>query len=367
MKKIIIYLKLLLIILIPIFSWFCLEKILINNNKKFDELALGQDNFFLNDKLLDNKILCNSLDNVSECILYLKKHKTKILWIGNSQLHAVNQPDINAKLSSYIVSENLQKKEIGLVTFAAPNINFQEYLSVLIYFTKEVDLDYIILSLCFDDTREDNVRKNLVNNEEKITNSLEKKITIEDNVRKNLVNNEEKITNSLEKKITISLEKRITNYLEKKIQWNSIRQQAQGHTFDILYRLRNYIFNIEPSSTRRIIKPLYYKNINALEKTLEISKSKKIQSIMYITPIRHDVKMPYDTKEYNLFKTHVSNLSKRYNSNFYNLEKIIPNSFWGEKPSTTLNNIKEIDFMHFKQEWHIALAKHIIQILSQYF
>ena len=342
MKKIIIYFKLLLIILIPIFSWFCLEKILINNNKKFDELALGQDNFFLNDKLLDNKILCNSLDNVSECILYLKKHKTKILWIGNSQLHAVNQPDINAKLSSYIVSENLQKKEIGLVTFVAPNINFQEYLSILIYFTKEVDLDYIILSLCFDDTREDNVRKNLVNNEEKITNSLEKKITI-------------------------SLEKRITNYLEKKIQWNSIRQQAQGHTFDILYKLRNYIFNIGPSSTRRIIEPLYYKNINALEKTLEISKSKKIQSIMYITPIRHDVKMPYDTKEYNLFKTHVSNLSKRYNSNFYNLEKIIPNSFWGEKPSTTLNNIKEIDFMHFKQEGHIALAKHIIQILSQYF
>ena len=112
MKKIIIYLKLLLIILIPIFSWFYLEKIIINNNKKFDELALGQDNIFINDKLLDNKILCNSLDNVSECILFLKKHKTKILWIGNSQLHAVNQPDINAKLSSYIVSENLQKKEI---------------------------------------------------------------------------------------------------------------------------------------------------------------------------------------------------------------------------------------------------------------
>jgi len=334
MKKIIIYLKLLLIILIPIFSWFYLEKIIINNNKKFDELALGQDNIFINDKLLDNKILCNSLDNVSECILFLKKHKTKILWIGNSQLHAVNQPDINAKLSSYIVSENLQKKEIGLVTFAAPNINFQEYLSVLIYFTNEVDLDYIILSLCFDDTREDNVRKNLVNNEEKIT---------------------------------YSLEKRITNYLEKKIQWNSIRQQAQGHTFNILYKLRNYIFNIEPSSTRRIIKPLYYKNINALEKTLEISKSKKIQSIMYITPIRHDIKMPYDAKEYNLFKTHVSNLSKRYNSNFYNLEKIIPNSFWGEKPSTTLNNIKEIDFMHFKQEGHIVLSKYIIQILSQYF
>ena len=342
MKKIIIYLKLLLIILIPIFSWFCLEKILINNNKKFDELALGQDNIFLNDKLLDNKILCNSLDNVSECILYLKKHKTKILWIGNSQLHAVNQPDINAKLSSYIVSENLQKKEIGLVTFVAPNINFQEYLSVLIYFTKEVDLDYIILSLCFDDTREDNVRNNLVNNKEKITNSLEKGITN-------------------------SLEKRITNYLEKKIQWNSIRQQAQGQTFDILYKLRNYIFNIGPSSKRKMIKPLYYKNINALEKTLEISKSKKIQSIMYITPIRHDINMPYDAKEYNLFKTHVSNLSKRYNSNFYNLEKIIPDSFWGEKPSTTLNNIKEIDFMHFKQEGHIVLAKYIIQILSQYF
>ena len=50
----------------------------INNNKKFNELALGQHNIFLNKKLLGNKILCSSLDDIEECINFLEKYKNKI-------------------------------------------------------------------------------------------------------------------------------------------------------------------------------------------------------------------------------------------------------------------------------------------------
>ena len=350
-EKKIIHFKLFLIILFPFFSWFFILIVLQHNYKNFNELALGQDNIFLNKMVLENKILCNSFDDIEDCIKYLKQYKKKIIWIGNSQLHAVNQPDSNAKLASYLVSETLQKKEIAIVTFSAPNINFQEYLAVFNYVTNKVNIDYIILSLCFDDTREDNVRKDLV----------EARL---DSTSKNLFN-----VKSFETKIFrnfSSIEKNINFFFQERFQWNTTRQQAQGYTFEILYKLRNYIFNIKPSTVRGIIKPIYDKNIHALETILRISQSKKIQTITYVVPIRM-TKLPYYEEEYILFKTDVLNLSKKYNSDFYNLEKIVPNSFWGQKKSTTISNEDEIDFMHFRQEGHIILSKYIIQMLTKYF
>ena len=341
-----IYLKLFLIFLFPFFGWFFLQKIIENNFKKFDELALGQNNIILNDKILNNKIICNTLGNFEECIKYLKQYKKKILWIGNSHLNAINQPDSNAKLAAYIASENLRKKEIGLVTFSSPNINFQEYLAVFSYVTKKIDIDYIILSLCFDDTREDNVRTSLTETED-------------------AANETEDAAN--ETAYYLLIEKNITNYLEKKIQWKTIRKQAQAHTFEILYKLRNFIFNINPSTPRALIGPIYEKNMEALKTILKDSQNKKIQAIMYINPIRNDYKLPYLEDQYILFKTDVLNLSKKYNLILYNLEKIIPNSFWGYKNSTKFNSEKEIDFMHFKQEGHVILSEYVIQILTKYF
>jgi hypothetical protein len=344
-KKKIIYLKFFLIILSPFLIWFFIQKILENNYKNFNELALGQDNVFLNNNFLENKIICTSLNDIKECIEYLKKYKRKILWIGNSQLHAVNQPDSNAELASQIVNKTLEKYETAIVTLAAPNINFQEYLAVFNYVTKNIDIDFIILSLCFDDTREDGVRFNLVEYEERLY--------------------EERLYE--ERSNFSSIEKSINYFFDKKFQWNATRQQAQAHIFEILYKLRNYTFNITPSTIRPIIKSTYYKNIQALETILKISQNKKIKVITYIVPIRNDVKLPYFEEQYILFKNDMSNLSKKYNSNFYNLEKTVPNSFWGQKKSTTFSNEYEIDFMHFRQEGHIILSEYIIKMLIKYF
>lgn len=335
-------LDLFIIILLPFISWFLINKIFVDSNKKdFNEFALGIANKIIINELSEQKILCSSLEDIENCIEFFKKKnfKKKILWLGNSQLNGMNQPEINSKIAPYIVSEYYYNKDIGLITFASPNMNFQEYLSVVNYFLERLDLNIILLSLVFDDLREDGIRNELVKKE---------------------INQEEKI--NLKKKI--NLEERIIFFLNQKINWTQVRSQAQGSISIFLYKLRNNIFGISPSSVRSIIKPIYEKNFFALSKILERAESNHIKTVMYIAPIRNDVDLPYDSKEYLDFKNTLEIKAKQFSSNLHNLEDIVPNNFWGEKMATKHGIISEIDFMHFQNNGHKILAKKIINILD---
>ena len=335
-KKIIIF----LIFFFPLISWTILSLNFGKTNTKFDELALGKENLLVINKVDDKDFLCSSLDNIKKCIEFLKtkNFKKRILWIGNSQLYSVNQGNSYSKIAPYLVSEYFYNKQIGIIAFVAPNISFQEYSHVISYLLSNINLDYIILPLVFDDTREDIIRSNL---------TVEKK---DSNLK------------------TISLqeisEQKITNFLDKNINWTQIRSQSQGHIFDALYRLRNYVFNINPSTVRKSIKSIYEKNVKSLNETLKKVKDNKIESILYIAPIRNYYKTPYVFEEYSEFKNEMEILAKNFSFTFYNLENIVPENFWGTKRGTKLGIVEEIDFMHFKNEGHLILADDMIKILE---
>jgi hypothetical protein len=335
-KKITIY----LIIFFPIVSWIILSLIFGKTNKKFDELALGNENLLVTNKINDQDFLCSSLDDVKKCIEFLKSKdfKKKILWIGNSQLYSVNQGTSYSKIAPYLVSEYFYNKQIGVIAFVAPNISFQEYSQVINYLLSNIGLDYIILPLVFDDTRENSIRNNLTDKKEDL--SL-KKISLQE----------------------IS-EQKITNFLDKNINWTQIRYQSQGYIYEVLYRFRNHLFNINPTTVRKSIKSIYEKNIKSLNETLKKVKDNKIESILYVAPIRNDVKIPYDLQEYSKFKNKMEILAKDFSFSFYNLENIVPENFWGTKTGTKLGIVDEIDFMHFKNEGHSILANEMIKILE---
>jgi hypothetical protein len=335
-KKIIIF----LILFFPFISWITLSLIFGKINRKFDELALGNDNVIVINKIQDQEFLCSSADNIFNCIEFLrsKDFKKKILWVGNSQLYAVNQGTFNSKIAPYLVSEYFYKKNIGVIVFAAPNISFQEYSEVIKYLSSNIDLDYIILPLVFDDTRENNIRNNLITKKQDL---ILDKITLQE--------------------IT---EKKIINFLDRNINWIQIRSQSQGFIYEFLYRFRNYTFNISPEKVRKSIKPIYEKNISSLNEVLINLKNNKTETILYIAPIRNDIKIPYDLQEYSQFKNKVENLAKDFSANFYNLENIIPGKFWGIKNATKLGGENEVDFMHFKEEGHSILANEIIIIIE---
>jgi hypothetical protein len=335
-KKIIIF----LILFSPIISWITLSLIFGKINRKFDELALGKENVIVINKIQNQEFLCSSADNIFNCIEFLrsKDFKRKILWIGNSQLNAVNQGTFNSKIAPYLVSEYFYEKNIGVIVFAAPNISFQEYSEVIKYLLSNIDLDYIILPLVFDDTRENDIRNNLITKKQDL---ILDKITLQE--------------------IT---EKKIINFLDKNINWIQTRSQTQGFIYEFLYRFRNYVFNISPVTVRKSIEPIYEKNISSLNEVLKKLENNKTETILYVAPIRNDIKIPYDLQEYSQFKNKVENLAKDFSANFYNLENIIPGNFWGTKIGTKLGVENEYDFMHFKEKGHSILANEMIKIIE---
>ena len=345
-----------LIFLLPIISWMLLSQTFVENNKKFDELALGKDNKIIINKILDQNILCSSAENIEDCIQFLSKKnfKKKILWLGNSQLNGVNQAEIDSKIAPYRVSEYFLKKNIGLITFAAPNMSFQEYLIVFNYLVEKIEFDVVLLSLVFDDTRENGIRKNLVIKEEDRREVAHK--WLRDQGLGDIIKNKKSFQELSEEKIIF--------FLDEKISWSLVRSQAHGSIYEFLYRLRNSIFNIKPTSIRKLVKPVYDRNLEAINKILEKTKSSQIKSVLYIAPIRNDIVLPYNIEEYSEFKNTLKINAQQFSSSFYNLEDIVPAPLWGEKSGTKLGVFTEVDFMHFKEEGHLILAKKIISILE---
>ena len=145
-----------------------------------------------------------------------------------------------------------------------------------------------------------------------------------------------------------------------------MRPDLRGNFFGFLYKVRNYVFQIDPSTTRKILPGQYNKNFKALNSLIQMTKDNGIILIIYNAPIRNDVKLPYDIDQYNKFKKSLINLSNQNSVKYLNFENIVPNYLWGEKESTSISKKNEIDFMHFKARGHKILSEKIFKEMIYY-
>ena len=96
-----------------------------------------------------------------------------------------------------------------------------------------------------------------------------------------------------------------------------------------------------------MIKGHYIKNQKAYEDILNLAIKNKIKVLVYIPPLRNDVKIPYNIDEYLILKLETKNIADKYYVNFVSLEKIIPSKLWGFKGSTNLKK-QELDLCILK-------------------
>ena len=107
----------------------------------------------------------------------------------------------------------------------------------------------------------------------------------------------------------------------------------------------------------------YARNMDAFLEILEMAKKNEITVLVYIVPLRNDVKIPYQPQSYSQFKLKIEDATIQKGFYFSNFENVVPNNFWGYKGSTSLNGDPEIDFMHFQEEGHKILANVIYKKL----
>ena len=322
-----------------------------------DELALGKATTSVYANFDHIKIHCDGYSNSSECINSANESSyPKVLWIGNSQLHAINQFQ-EGDISAPAILHNLLKEENKfLSTFSFPNANLIEKYFLFKYLLYAMDIETLILPVVMDDLREAEIRsdiKNIRKNEEFINSLNLSDLSILQLLSISSSNEDmDAVKNTTQQKSEIFLNKLFSEHIEM---WER-RPEMRASLFISLYKLRNTIFNITPSSERKMVPAFYKKNLFFLKKILEEATKNEIDVLLYIAPIRNDVTIPYNQEEYQSLKNEIRNIAKKLDIKYVNLENTVPNELWGLKNSTNnLDNV-EIDFMHFQYPGHIIFS-----------
>lgn len=368
-----------------------------------------------------HSIHCHALDDANNCIkgVNARGANSSILWLGNSQIHAVNQAIGNDQTAVPALFESMKAKDLDLVVFSQPNSNLQEHWILFEYLSTKLPVKKLILPVVFDDTREEGLRKEVADalgdegvRKKVLTYDLGVKLLNSKELSKNSQSTNAQSANSQISNIRYKSNATAQTYdswLENfSVLWHKYSSEVisclnnfgnlyvnvnkpmigEGLELDInaflerhsdlwrmrpdlrvqviygyLYTWRNLAFGITPNSKRKIIRGRYKDNMEALRITLDSAQKNNIETYVYIAPIRNDVPIPYDNIEYANFKTEVENIARTYHSNFINYEDLIPANYWGEKGSTGKGSL-EIDFMHFQAKGHQMLAKKLAELVK---
>ncbi len=318
------------------------------------------------------RIHCNDSRDVTECIEGAKARgaECSALWLGNSQVHAVNQLREGETNAAPILFERLKASGLDLITFSQPNASLQEHLVLFEYLQRQLPIQALILPVVFDDTREEGLRKEVAY----FLNDPSTRAALSGTASgaKILRAHETAAppdTDSDTAGIAHTLQERVERFLnawlgEHSTLW-AARPEIRGQLMLNLYLLRNTVLGIKPTSKRKVIRGRYQDNLAALEAMLASAASRDITVLLYIVPLRNDVEIPYVDSEYQAFKAETQTLAKQYGATFANLESLVPAELWGSKAATSAGKQQELDFMHFQAGGHQILAARLAELIAE--
>lgn len=307
---------------------------------------------------------------IRDMLAVAKSSNRKVLVLGNSQTHSINQ-----KLEGQVVYPELLHtldSSTAVLTNSLPNANLQEFYAILSWWLRQANFDQLIVPVFMDDLREDGLRKDFLGALGRGSFQLKGIDPFHEGLNEQLrgmqiassPNAEE---NELDDETPQDyVERELNVWLSEHSETWSNRPNARGDFFLALYRWRNQLFNISATTKRKMIPARKEKNMKALNNILELTASEEIPTLIYIPPIRTDVEVPYDLKEYEAFKSEVDDaVAAHAHVRFKNWEGIVPGKLWGLKASTTGDDEQELDFMHFQFKGHQILADSLAQFVTR--
>jgi hypothetical protein len=303
---------------------------------------------------------------------WMKRGKKEVsLWIGNSQLHGVNQFEPGNSNCIGFLFDKLLPYRCEVLGISFPNANLQEFLVSVIYFSKLIPAKRIILPIFYDDMREDGIRAILQGSS--IADSIRTSsfyFSHLENIKSLCKPSEAKLVQLPDdysgiKETTQDISERYVNhFLEARWKIWKMRPDIRGKMYNDLYNIRNILLGIDASTIRKMIPGRYQENHKAFLAILDYCNDKGIELTIYIPPIRNDVPLPYEMEGYNKFKQVILEECNSKGVRFLNLESLIPKRCWGVSGTSDIKSRGSIDFMHFREEGHRIIADTIFKIIT---
>lgn len=364
-----LFLRLLVFASTLVAAFWGLAKFLGSSGPALDALALGQATSAVFGHVGGVPIHCQEPSGDSTCrkALVTDADEKGVLWLGNSQLHGINQYRDGDLPGPQLVAEHLLSSNLPFASISPPNASLTEHYAIYEWVRAATAIKTVIIGLCYDDTREQGLRPSIKSaladsqTQERLqkTEFGQHLLT---RISKDLSPNED--TAALNETVQEKSELALNAWASEHIGFWERRPELRGELMAKLYRFRNQVFGIKPTSIRKKIPYRYQENLEALRALLEAAKEDDVNVILYNIPIRQDLSLPYEMKNYQAFQHDTSELASRYGSKWINLEAVVPSEYWGEKSSTSLREDVEVDFMHFQAPGHEILAKEILELLE---
>jgi hypothetical protein len=327
----------------------------------FETLALGDTTLGVYGSYKGDKIFCASLDEMPQCLDPARKRALakRVVWLGNSQLHAINQPKPTDKTAPTLLAESLRPRGTEVIGFSFPSASLAEMLVAYDFMQNDRKVDVLVLPAFLDDTREQTTRGMLrpaIENKAIAARLNGSAVGIELSRRLEKSEDKEVLDRSSQSLQTRS-ENWLTNLLEDCCGLQTARSNARGQIAIQAFLFRNWLFSVTAQTVRPIIPEAYHHNMAALTEILKQAHENGTQVILYIPPLRQDFSPPYDPEQYRAFKVETEVLAKRYGARWINVEALVPGHYWGTKASTRTGGGSELDFMHYQGAGHMLLEK----------
>jgi hypothetical protein len=285
---------------------------------------------------------------------------TTILWLGNSQLHFINQFQRGEHVAPFWLRKSVDCPDTFVpLGISLPNASLQEHYILAEYFWQRFPIRTVILQLCFDDLREDGLREEFA----ELLTPQDRKTFQRNEVGSDILaradanwkgQNRNEENSGLEGFVQKSIEDKLNTKLGDFFSLWKDRANLRNLLLTDLYYTRNALLGIKPTSVRKMIPPRYHRNMQAYAAMLQEAERLRIRVVAYIAPIRQDYSLPYDRSQYEAWKEQIAAMTTARGGVSLNLERIIPNELWGSY------HAEDIDFMHFRGKGHELLAQALL-------
>ena len=311
-------------------------------------------------------IHCQGVSDADLCISRLSDigKRSNILWLGNSQLHGVNQYQAGEETAPLILLEAVLPNGVDLVAFSQANANFQEHYVLYEYLSRRIPLTTVWIGVVFDDLREMGLRADIrgalydPDTVSALQASEVGRQLLLSNAGGAQADNAGPLTGTFQQTSEAFLNDALAAHIDL---W-ARRPDSRGRVLISLYHLRNAVFWINPGSKRPVIAGRYHDNLAAFEAMLASASARGIQVVAYIVPLRNDVDTPYLSDEYERFKADVEDIVERQGAVYSNLESVVAPEHWGRTGEQ--DDAVTLDFMHFRASGHRLLATALQDVLE---
>jgi hypothetical protein len=341
------------------------------SDTNFEQAALGTETHAYFAKLDGHLIHGESAESVDLVLkgFAARGGQSAILWLGNSQLHGINDYQAGQQSAPERLSHRLRGEGIEVLAFSPPNANLQEHLVIFEHLRQRLPLKMLLLPVVYDDMRETGVRDGLAPllQDAKTGESL-RQTEIGRTLLATTKPTEEPDDElaALHSTVQERVERALNNWLEAHSELWRTRPQARSAFYVKLLEARNFVFSITSSSVRQMIPSRYATNRQALEAVLSSARQAKIDVLLYVPPVRQDVGIPYHPDQYRKFKQDLADIAERHGTSLVDLDALVPGQQWGEFVYDSLlrGRVREYDFMHFKVSGHDLLADAMSEIIA---